>query len=88
MICKEYTVLSAEGLHARPATTLLNVVKKFKSDILLKKGDMEVVAKSMLGILTLAAKCGDKVSVTIEGEDEIEAAKAIEHLFLVELKNQ
>jgi phosphotransferase system HPr (HPr) family protein len=86
MISKDYMVLSAEGLHARPAKTLLNVVKKFKSDIFLEKNDCKINAKSMLGILTLAAKCGEMVSVSINGEDEKEAAEELEEFFLVKLK--
>lgn len=87
MISKEYVVLSPEGIHAGPAKTLLKVVKQFKSQVMLKKGDMEINAKSMLEILTLAAKCGEKVAVTINGDDENEAEEAIEELFLVTLKN-
>lgn len=87
MILKEYVVLSPEGLHAGPAKTLLKVIKQFKSQVMLKKGDMEIDAKSMLGILTLATKCGEKLVVTINGDDENEAAKAIEELFLVTLKD-
>jgi phosphocarrier protein HPr len=82
MISKDYQVLAPEGLHAWPAATFLKAAKKFKSVITIKKGDAEVYAKSILAILTLAIKCGETISVIIDGTDEEEASKAMDVLFL------
>jgi phosphocarrier protein HPr len=81
MISKEYTILAPEGIHARPATALVRLVKKFKSGISLKKDDKTIQLNSMLNILALSTKGGDVVSVLIEGEDEIEAASAVDVFF-------
>lgn len=59
-----------EGLHARPASELVKLCQKAVSDIKLAKGDNEVDPKSILGILTLAAKHKDVITVTVDGKDE------------------
>jgi phosphocarrier protein HPr len=81
MISKEYTILAPEGIHARPATALVRLVKKFKSGISLKKDDKTIQLNSMLNILALSTKGGDVVSVVIDGEDEVEAASAVDVFF-------
>jgi phosphocarrier protein HPr len=81
MISKEYTILAPEGIHARPATALVRLAKKFKSGISLKKDDKTIQLNSMLNILALSTKGGDVVSVVIDGEDEIEAASAVDVFF-------
>ena len=87
MITKDYIILSPEGIHARPATTLIRLTKKFGSVVHLKKGDTTIRLNSMLNILTLGAKNGETISVIIEGEDEAAAAVAIEEFFTEQLKN-
>jgi len=87
MITKDYIILSPEGIHARPATTLIRLTKKFGSVFSLKKGDTVIRLNSMLNVLTLAAKNGETISVIIEGEDEAEAAVAIDEFFTEQLKN-
>ncbi|HVW95344.1 MAG TPA: HPr family phosphocarrier protein [Mucilaginibacter sp.] len=86
MITNDYTIFAAQGLHARPATALIKLCKNFKSTIWLKKGEKIIKLNSMLNLLTLAIKGGDKVSVIIEGEDEDEAATAIDAFFTEQLK--
>jgi phosphocarrier protein HPr len=87
MIVKDYVITAAEGLHARPATALVRLAKKYKSATSLKKGDKTVKLNSMLNILSLALKGGDTISVIVEGEDEADAAAAIDLFFNEELKN-
>lgn len=86
MISKNYIITAAEGIHARPATTLIRLTKKYRSVVSLKKGENSVRLNSMLNILTLGAKGGDTVTVIIEGEDEEEAAQAIDTFFTEELQ--
>ena len=87
MILKEYIIYSPHGIHARPATALLKLAKTFNSSFSLKKGDKLIPLKSMLNILALGAKCGDSISVIIEGDDETDAAFAIDSFFNDLLKN-
>ena len=87
MITKNYTILSPEGIHARPATALIRLTKKFKSAVSLQKGDTVIRLNSMLNILALGAKNGEIIAVIVEGEDEADAAAAIDGFFTEELKN-
>jgi len=79
---KQQTVAvnSGMGLHARPAAMLIKEASRFNSRITLVKGDREVDAKSMLGILTLAVKQGESVTLTASGEDENEAIQSLINL--------
>ncbi|HEX3027297.1 MAG TPA: HPr family phosphocarrier protein [Clostridia bacterium] len=86
MISNNYVILSPMGLHARPATELLRTIKKFKSAVTLKAGEKSSLVKGILSILTLSAQSGDEISVTIEGEDENEASKALDEFFKVKIK--
>ncbi|MBW7995250.1 MAG: HPr family phosphocarrier protein [Candidatus Glassbacteria bacterium] len=77
----EVTILNKLGLHARPAALLVQTTSKFKSDIYLKKNDMEVNAKSILGVMMLAAEQGTALMVSVAGEDAQEASRAVVELF-------
>ena len=76
---KERTVVlvSKHGLHARPAAELVRLAGKFRSDITLTKDDVTVDAKSIMGVMMLAAECGSEIVVTVEGPDEDESIEAI-----------
>lgn len=76
------------GLHARAAAKLVHTAARFKSDIKLRKGDEEVDAKSILGILLLAAGRGSVLTVKADGEDEREALDAIEKLIEAKFDEQ
>lgn len=77
----EYTITDALGIHARPAGMLVKEASKFQSDIKIASPKKEVDAKRIMGVMSLGAKQGDLVKLTIAGEDEDEAAEALE-LFL------
>jgi phosphocarrier protein len=87
MITKEYIITASQGLHARPATTLIRLTKNFKSSINLKKADKTIKLNSMLNLLSLGIKGGDQVSIIIDGEDEISAVIALDQFFKDQLKN-
>ena len=76
---KERTVVlvSKHGLHARPAAELVRLAGRFESDIKLTKDDITVDAKSIMGVMMLAAECGSEVVITVEGPDEDEAMLVI-----------
>lgn len=77
MFEKQAIVKNKIGLHARPAAKVVAEGNKFKSNMVIKKGEREVNMKSLLGVLSLGAMCGDVVIVQAEGEDEIEAVNAV-----------
>jgi phosphocarrier protein HPr len=87
VISKDYVIMAPEGIHARPATMLIRLVKTFKSVVNLRKEDKVVRLNSMLNILTMGAKGGDTISIIVEGKDETIAAAAIDNFFNEELKN-
>lgn len=71
------TIMNDKGLHTRPATELVRCASSFKSTITLNYQDLVVNAKSLLGILMLAAARGAKIHVEAEGDDAEEAITAI-----------
>jgi phosphocarrier protein len=75
----ERTVVLAgrHGLHARPAAELVKLAGRFRSDVQLTKDDTTVDAKSIMGVMMLAAECGSELIVTVEGADEAEAMDAM-----------
>lgn len=81
MIKKEIVVKNEEGLHARPSGILANAAMKFESEIKIIKDGYEVNAKSIMGLLSLAAGKGTRLIVVIDGRDENEAIGEIERLF-------
>jgi phosphocarrier protein len=80
VIAKDVEIKNKLGLHARAAAKLVHTAARFKSSIKIKKGDEEVDAKSILGILLLAAGKGSIITLRAEGEDEAAAVQAIEQL--------
>ena len=87
MITKDYIILAPQGLHARPATTLIRLAKGFKATTSLQKAGKTVKLNSMLNILSLTIKGGETITVIIDGEDEAEAAEAINQFFTEQLKD-
>jgi len=76
----EILIKNEYGLHARPAAQLVSLATKFDSQIFLIKDDTKVNAKSILGVLVLAAENGSTVTIEAEGEDAEEAVKEISAL--------
>jgi phosphocarrier protein HPr len=87
MITKDYVITAPQGLHARPATTLIKLARNYKSTISLKRGEKTILLNSMLNILSLNIKGGETISIRIEGEDEFEALANIDQFFTQELKD-
>jgi phosphocarrier protein HPr len=72
-----FTVLNDKGLHTRPSTELVKCAANYGSHMQLSYRDYVVNAKSLLGILMLAAERGAKIGIEAEGEDAEEAVAAI-----------
>ena len=81
MISKVITIVNKLGLHARPATMLVKTAAKYRSKITLRKEDLSVDAKSIMGVLILAAQKGTKLTVLVDGPDEEDAMEEVEELF-------
>lgn len=73
MVSKKVTVTSETGLHARPAVTLVNLIKNYQSNIKIIHGAITANGKSMINLLTLNATKGAQLTVECEGTDEVEA---------------
>ena len=75
------TISNKLGLHARAAAKLVHTASAFSAEIFVGTENEEVNAKSILGILTLAATKGTPLTVRADGSDEREAIQAIVDLF-------
>jgi phosphocarrier protein HPr len=81
MIEKTQVIINKLGLHARAAAKLSHLANMFNSNIYLIYNEDKVNAKSLLGILTLAASVGNEIILQASGDDEQEAITAISDLF-------
>ena len=81
MVEKKIQITNRLGLHARPAVLVVQLANKFKSEIKLEKEGVEVNAKSIMGVMMLAAEKGSFLLVKAEGEDEKEATEKLAELF-------
>ncbi len=68
-------IVNELGLHARAASVLVENASKFSSDITVLRDGREADAKSIMGIMTLAASKGSKITIRASGEDEDRALK-------------
>ena len=81
MITKEIIVKNKAGIHTRPAAALVKVAAKFRSEFFIEKDGAEINAKSIIGVMMLAAPKGSKLKLIFKGDDEKEACEAIVKLF-------
>lgn len=75
---RDYTIIADTGIHARPATLLVQQASKFNSDITLEYKGKSVNLKSIMGVMSLGVGKGADVSITADGADEKEAIEGIE----------
>ena len=85
MITFSYTIKDDIGIHARPAGMLAKLAKEFKSEITIKREGKTVNPAKLMMLMGLGVKCGDIITVTVSGEDEKEAAEAIEDFLKTKL---
>ena len=81
MTREQVMIINKLGLHARAAAKLVHTASSFKADIFIGTEHEEVNAKSILGLLTLAATKGTPLMVRADGVDETEAVRALVNLF-------
>jgi phosphocarrier protein len=81
MLERPIPIINRLGLHARASAKLVQLLASFKSQATLIGGGREVNAKSIMGVLLLAAGQGSSVTLRLDGPDEHEAMGAAEALF-------
>ncbi len=80
MIKQEIEIINKLGLHARASSKLTQTASQFKSDVWIEKNDRKVNAKSIMGVMMLAAAKGSTISLEANGVDETAAMDALKTL--------
>lgn len=80
MKCADVIIINKLGLHARAAAKLVSLASQFKSDVTLARNGQEVNAKSIMGVMMLAAAKGTALKICAHGKDETQALDALTHL--------
>ena len=81
MLERELTISNRLGLHARATAKLVQALSAYRCNATLSAKGREVNAKSIMGVMLLAAGQGTPVTVRVDGEDEAEALEAVAALF-------
>lgn len=74
---KQFTIIDETGLHARPATVLVNTASKFAAEISLIYRDKKVNLKSIMGVMSLGIQQGAEITISVEGDDAEAALTAL-----------
>ncbi|MGH7652283.1 MAG: HPr family phosphocarrier protein [Gemmatimonadaceae bacterium] len=74
---REVTIVNKLGIHARPAAEIVKTAGRFRSSITILRDDLEVNAKSIMGVMMLAAEFGSTITIRATGEDAEAALDAI-----------
>jgi phosphotransferase system HPr (HPr) family protein len=77
VVTRTYVVKPANGLHLRPWSRFVKLAHQYKCRIEVVKESARSDGRSMLALLTLAAKCGDEISIEADGDDAAEAVTAL-----------
>ncbi len=77
MLTQETEIINKLGLHARASAKLTQLAGKYKCEVWMAKGPRRINAKSIMGVMMLAAGKGTKVTLETDGEDEQEAMTAL-----------
>jgi phosphocarrier protein len=80
MQCREIEIINKLGLHARASARLTQLASKFRCEVWLSRNDRRVNAKSIMGVMMLAASKGVVLSIETNGTDETEAMQALVNL--------
>jgi phosphocarrier protein HPr len=80
MISQDITIINKLGLHARAASKLVNLCSQFASSVYLDNKGNRVNAKSIMGVMMLAASKGTLIKLEVEGDDEATCFEAIVNL--------
>ena len=78
----EVQIVNKYGLHARPAAELVKLANRFSCEVWIRKDEVEVSGKSIMGVMMLAAECGSTVEIRARGDDSQAAVDALAQLVL------
>ena len=77
MLQKEIAVINKDGLLARPAALLVQVASRFESQVIIRQGNKNINAKSIMGVLSLGIAKDEMMTLVVDGTDEKVAMEAI-----------
>jgi len=77
MLSEDVEIINKLGLHARAAAKLVKVASAFEANIDIEREGHKVNAKSIMGVMMLAASQGTMLTISIDGSDEVEAMDAV-----------
>ncbi len=77
MQTKDVEIVNKLGLHARASSKLTKLASQFKCEVWATKNNRRVNAKSIMGVMTLAANKGSRIQIETTGDDEVEAMAAL-----------
>jgi phosphocarrier protein HPr len=77
MLQQETTIVNKLGLHARASAKLTQLAARFQSEVWMTRNGRRINAKSIMGVMMLAAGIGSKVQIETDGPDEADAMKAL-----------
>lgn len=81
MTCeREVRIENRNGLHARPAAEIVKAASRFASEVTIRRDDMEVNGKSIMGVMMLAAEYGTTLRLRASGDDADQAVEALAKL--------
>jgi phosphocarrier protein len=78
---REIEVVNRLGLHARPAAMIVKAAGSFAAEVFLIKDDVRINAKSIMGVMMLAAECGSTLLIEAQGSDAEAAVTAVAEVF-------
>ncbi|MGH7569741.1 MAG: HPr family phosphocarrier protein [Gemmatimonadales bacterium] len=77
VIERKAKIVNPLGMHARPAAEFVKLANRFRSNVQVRKDDLAVNGKSIMGVMMLAAECGSSLFIRTEGEDAEAAMQAL-----------
>ena len=76
-LSSEATIVNSKGLHARPAAKIAKLAATYRAEMTVAKGDVSVSARSIMGLMMLAASAGTVLILSARGKDAAEALDAL-----------
>jgi phosphocarrier protein HPr len=77
---RNFVITDEAGLHARPATVLVNTASKYDSEVFLEYQGRKVNLKSIMGVMSLGIRQGSNITISATGEDAEEALNGLESI--------
>lgn len=78
---RKLKIINKLGVHARPASMIVKTASKYDADIFIDNDGIKISAKSIMGLMTMAASCGTVLTVSVDGGDEERVLDDFEELF-------